>query len=212
MATFDVVVFDLGGVLVQIAESWSQAHERSGYPPHAVPANAAFDRARSALGALHQVGRLPNQEFYEGLASASAGAYAAADVERIFGSWSGPEYAGVGAVVDALDAAGIATGALSNTNPAHWPRLDGTGEYPTVARLGHRHASHLLGVAKPDVAIFNAFSAATGFAPSRTLFFDDVLGYVEGARLAGWTAVHVDARRQTAPQLIEALRRLEVIA
>lgn len=212
MATFDVVVFDLGGVLVRIAESWAQAHQQSGYAAHPITSDAAFEQARSVLGALHQVGRLSNHQFYEGLADASAGAYDAADIERIFGAWSGPEYDGVGAVVDALDAAGVATGALSNTNAAHWPRLDGTSEYPTVSRLRHRHASHLLGVAKPDLEVFAAFSAATGFEPARTLFFDDVERYVEGARAAGWTAVHVDARRQTAPQLLEALRQLEVIA
>ncbi len=212
MATFDVVVFDLGGVLVQIAASWAQAHDRGGYAAHPITADPTFEATRSALGGLHQVGRLSDREFYEGLAHASRGAYAPADIARIFGAWSGPEYEGVRAVIDALDARGVATGALSNTNPAHWSRLDGTSEYPTVARLRHRHASHLLGVAKPEAAIFEAFAGATGFEPRRTLFFDDVAAYVEGARRAGWTALHIDADRPTAPQLLEALRHLEVIA
>ncbi|MCC6236677.1 MAG: HAD-IA family hydrolase [Dehalococcoidia bacterium] len=212
MTPFDVVVFDLGGVLVEIAASWAEAHARSGYAAHPITADPAFEAARADLGALHQVGRLSNRAFYEGLADASRGAYDTAEIERIFAAWSGPEHRDVGRVVDAIEARGVATGSLSNTNPAHWPRLDGTSEYPTVARLGHRHASHLLGVAKPDAAIFEAFTVATGFAPERIVFFDDVEAYVEGARRAGWTAVHIDAGRPTAPQLLEALRHLEVIA
>ena len=42
----------------------------------------------------------------------------------------------------------------------------GAPEYPAVPRLRHRHASHLLRLAKPDVAIYRAFERATEHAPT----------------------------------------------
>lgn len=206
-APFDVVVFDLGGVLVQIAHTWAEAHGLAGFAPHPIVDDPAFEQARIELGGAHQLGTLPSAEYYRLRAAASQGVYAPADIERILEVWSGAEYEGVSAVIDALDAAGVATGALSNTNPAHWARLDGTSEYPTVARLGHRYASHLLGVAKPDPRIYAAFSAATGFTPARTLFFDDAAGNVGAARAFGWSAELIDPHVPTAPQLLAYLAR-----
>ena len=162
---FDVVVFDLGGVLVQIAHSWAEAHALAGFDPHhPILVAPDFERARIEHSGAHQLGRLASPDYYRLKAEASRGAYAPADIERIIAVWSGAEYPGVSAVIDALDAARVATAALSNTNAAHWQRLDGTPEYPTVGRLRHRYASHLLGVVKPDPRIYAAFSAATGFA------------------------------------------------
>lgn len=208
---FDVVVFDLGGVLVRIAHSWAHAHALAGFPPHPIVDDPDFERVRVELGTAHQLGALTNVDYYRRKAEASRGAYTPADIERIIEVWSGAEYEGVGAVIDALDAAGIATAALSNTNPAHWARLDGTAEYPTVARLSHRHASHLLGLLKPAPAIYDAFSAITGFAPERTLLFDDAPANVDAARARGWTAELVDPQGETARQLLAHLVRLRVV-
>ncbi len=204
---YDIVVFDLGGVLVQIAQSWAEALQLAGLAPHRGRTGDAFDRARVALGEAYQLGALTSAEYQRRLAAASGGAYVPADIALILDAWSGLEYDGVGAVVDAVESAGATTGALSNTNPAHWARLDGTAEYPTVARLRYRHASHLLGVAKPDPRIFEAFSAAVRVPPGRTLFFDDAPVNVEAARRSGWAAEAVDPDQPTAPQLLAHLRR-----
>jgi len=47
-----------------------------------------------------------------------------------------------------------------------------------------------VGLIKPDRAIYEHHAKAFGLEPSATLFIDDSLPNVEGARLAGWQAVH----------------------
>ncbi|MGE0134710.1 MAG: HAD family hydrolase [Dehalococcoidia bacterium] len=210
-ARFDVVVFDLGGVLVQIAESWAHAHELAGLPPYDIAHDAEFERRRADLAAGYQLGRIDTSEYYSRVAEVSRGAYAPAAVQRLHHAWSRHEYEGVGDVIDALERSRVATGALSNTNPAHWARLDGTPEYPTVARLQHRHASHVLGLEKPDPRAYERFCEETGFEPARVLFFDDVLANVEAARESGWTAFAIDRHAPTAPQLLRILAREGVV-
>lgn len=47
-----------------------------------------------------------------------------------------------------------------------------------------------IGQIKPDRAIYDAHVGSFGLDPARTLFIDDSLPNVEGARAAGWQAVH----------------------
>ncbi|MEZ4503810.1 MAG: HAD-IA family hydrolase [Dehalococcoidia bacterium] len=209
---FDVVVFDLGGVLVRIARDWTEAHAFAGFEPHPITTDPVFDAERHRLSVAHQAGTLDSESYYRLKADLSGGVYTTEDVRRIIEGWSREEYEGVGSVIDALDAAGVTTAALSNTNPAHWARLDGTEEYPTVARLRYRHASHLLGSLKPEAAIYRTFEAATGFEAARILFFDDSLPNVEAARTLGWAAEHVDHRGDTAAQLLAHLTAHHVIS
>lgn len=47
-----------------------------------------------------------------------------------------------------------------------------------------------IGLIKPDVAIYERHARDFGLEPSATLFIDDSFANVEGARAAGWQAVH----------------------
>ncbi|MBB4568428.1 HAD family hydrolase [Rhizobium leucaenae] len=47
-----------------------------------------------------------------------------------------------------------------------------------------------IGLIKPDVAIYEAHVKSFGLDPASTIFIDDSLANVEGARAAGWNAVH----------------------
>ena len=206
------VVFDLGGVLVQIVRSWSEACTRAGIPPHPIASDAAFLARRGALVDAMSVGRLEPDAYYSATAEASGGVYAADDVRRIHAAWHWAEYPKVDTVVEAIEAAGIATGALSNTSAPHWAELRGTrSHFPTVARLQHAVASHLAGVLKPNPAIYRAFEAASGQPASRLLFFDDLPENVESARALGWRAEQIDPMGDTAAQLMAALRRHGVL-
>ncbi len=211
-----IVVFDLGGVLVRIAQSWAEAHAAAGLANHRILDNADFAAQLANLTRAYDAGGLSPDQFEERVAAASGGAYTPGEVARVHHAISMNEYPGVGAVVDTIEAAGVETGALSNTNPAHWPRLIGQGsnspEYPAVARLQHAHASHLLGVAKPDPRIFAAFAKATGFPPSAILFFDDRAENVLGAGNAGWHARRIDHAGDTASQLLRHLGSFGITA
>ncbi|MFC3072100.1 HAD family hydrolase [Shinella pollutisoli] len=65
-----------------------------------------------------------------------------------------------------------------------------------------------VGLIKPDVAIYERHARDFGLEPARTLFIDDTVVNVEGAREAGWNAVRfTDAatlRRDLAAHGIEA--------
>ncbi|WP_428427843.1 HAD family hydrolase [Pararhizobium sp.] len=52
---------------------------------------------------------------------------------------------------------------------------------------------------KPDVAIYQTHAKSFGLTPAATLFIDDSMPNVEGARAAGWQAVHF-----TDPQTLQS--------
>ena len=208
----DLVVFDLGGVLVQIVRSWGEAHTRAGFPAHPIAEDAAFLARRAPFLDALSVGHIEADEYYAGVAGASRSIYTPDDVRRIHLAWHWAEYPGVDAVTTAIEAAGVLTGALSNTSEPHWADLRGpASRYPTVARLRHAVASHLAGVLKPDAAIYRAFEEASGVEASRLLFFDDIAENVEAARGLGWRAERIDPTGDTAAQLLAALRRHGVV-
>jgi FMN phosphatase YigB (HAD superfamily) len=209
---FDLVVFDLGGVIIRLAAGWEDAHRLAGLSGEP-PTDRAFrallgDLARRADGSVRAT------EYYERVAAASGSRYAPDDVRRIGHVWLRGEYDGVGRVFDALDAAAVETAILSNTTEDHWSRLapeSGVAEFPTVLRARRRFASHLLGLVKPDPAIYRVVERETGHAAERILFFDDLEPNVEAARSVGWTSERIDPDGDPAAQMLDALRRHGVL-
>lgn len=93
---------------------------------------------------------------------------------------------------------------LSNTNSIHTER--GWAEFGLYEHFDGLFLSHEMGLVKPDLAAFEHVVAALGCAPERILFLDDNQINVDGARKAGLVAeraVGVDAARS-----ILATRRL----
>jgi beta-phosphoglucomutase-like phosphatase (HAD superfamily) len=131
---FDLVVFDLGGVLVQIARTWDEAHERAGLAGR--PPRPSLHERIVEVGV--QDGSIQSVEFYRRAAEVSEGRYTPADVRRMSEAWLIGEYPGVDAVFDRLEAAGVETAVLSNTNDAHWRRYIGDTttqpEFPHASR------------------------------------------------------------------------------
>jgi FMN phosphatase YigB (HAD superfamily) len=204
----DLVVFDLGGVLVRIAQSWAEGCRLAGVEVRGEAGEPATWAQREPLVVAYEVGRIDRAQYCSELARVSGGLYTAEEVGRIHDAWLIEEFAGLGAVFDALDRAGVASAVLSNTNAAHWdvqfPTNGATPKFPTLARVTHPHASHLLGARKPDREIFRALEEATG-RPGRVLFFDDLGRNVEGARAAGWEAVLIDPLADPPAQVRAAL-------
>lgn len=211
--SIDLVCFDWGGVIVRICRSWQEGCTLAGLPVRADTASDEVKARRRAIAEDFQVGGMTAAEFYSRLAEATGGVYSAAEIERIHHAWLIEEYAGIGDVIDDLSrVAGIETGLLSNTNEEHWRRYQpdrctGLRCFPAVSRLTHRHASHLLKLAKPGLEIYHAFAARTGRHPGSILFFDDLLENVEAARAAGWQAEQIDHAGDTAAQVRMHLRR-----
>ena len=207
---YDLVVFDLSGVLVRVVDSWADGHERAGIAG-GPPTDRDFEPRRLELSEQRQRGELAVAEYYRLVADASGGVYSAADVEAVHGAWLIGEYPGVGAVIDAVHAADVETAILSNTDESHWHRqlLDESEaeRYASVRRIGHRFGSHLLGVIKPERAVFEAVMAATGFKERRILYFDDSKRHVDASLDVGWGGVLIDREGDPARQMLFELNR-----
>ena len=198
-----LVVFDLGGVIVRICRSWDEGCRAAGVEPRSVPVAAHGGEAMRTLVDRHQRGELACDAFFRE-ASALLGPHTPAELERVHGAWILGDYPGIAEAIDRIHSAGVPTACLSNTNASHW---DGAlRASPAFARIGRRHASHLLGLAKPDARIYRAFERIAGASPREIVFFDDLPENVESALGCGWDAVLVDHAGDTAAQVLAALR------
>ncbi len=190
-----LVVFDLGGVLVRIARTWVEASRAAGVDPTGRE-DPLTPEAREPWVHAYETGAIDRATFVDGLVAAMGGAYAPDEVVRIHDAWLFGEYAGLARLFDTLDGAGVRTAVLSNTNEAHWARMypdaRGPSAFPSLRRVRHPHASHVLRARKPDLAAFRAVEASTGVAGDGIVFFDDLPDNVRAARRAGWTAHLVD--------------------
>jgi putative hydrolase of the HAD superfamily len=199
-----LVCFDLGGVIVRHCRSWAEACIAAGLPVHAVVESVEATARRKDLALRHTTGRIGGREFCALVSESVGGAYTPEEVARIHHAWLLGEYAGVGAVLGRLvRARSVRTGVLSNTNELHWDRM---GEFPSVGLLENRHASHLIGHAKPGEQIYREFERLTGVAGGEVLFLDDLEENIAAARGVGWTAARIDHTSETAPQIEAVLR------
>lgn len=197
------VVFDLGGIMVRICRSWAQGCAAAGVAHAEAPQTPELAAHRHDLVRRYELGKLGTEEFVAGLALALGGVYTHEQVRAVHDAWLLGQYAGAEELVDELHALGLVTGVLSNTNAGHWHRL-ATGPsaavvYPAIQRVVHAHASHLLGLAKPDRAVYNAFARRAGLPPGALVFFDDLRENIDGALAAGWHAVHIPHPLDTPP-------------
>jgi glucose-1-phosphatase len=188
MSDVQLVVFDLGRVLIRICDGWRNACEVAGVP---VPAGAGeFDestkrRVDEIVGRLDS-GACDLQTF--------AGEYgpccglAPADVVRIQQVYLRGPYPGAAELLDELTATGVQTACLSNTHDTHWRMMLDTASanYLPLERLTHRFASHLVGMRKPFAAIYEHVERTAHVAPGAILFFDDLEPNVTAARRRGW--------------------------
>jgi len=215
-----LVCFDLGGVLVRICRSFGEACRLANLEVRGAIEGNVGQRIRYEFSQRFNTGKLDEQTWSSELSRALDGLYTADELRRVHHAWTRKEYDGALTLVSDLGLANVATACLSNTDQSHWTRLvhhdgesplPGAPEYPSVYRLQHRHASHLLGVAKPDPAIYRAFEAHTAQSGPSILFFDDLPDNVRAARKVGWRAERIDPHVETVPQLRRWLRQHGVL-
>lgn len=209
MAAFDLIVFDIGGVLVQAYHTWEGALRNGGFPfdPHERWNGPVFDLPEYLP---HEAGRITEDEYLR----AVAGYANLADVEaarRLHQSILGPEFPGVLQLVKALKAAGVATAAFSNNNRIHWEVLTDPARYPALGELDALVSSHELGAHKPEPEAFRAFERKLSVEGRRNLFFEDSARNADAARSVGWEAHVVDVTEDRAEQLRAVLRSKGVL-
>ena len=94
---------------------------------------------------------------------------------------------------------------LSNTNSIH--KKYGWEKYGFLKYFDKLCLSNEIGAVKPEEKIYKAVEEFTGHAPAEHIFIDDVAEYAEGARRAGWDAIHF----KVAAQLKEELAARNII-
>src|SRR5688572_13177648 len=199
------VCFDLGGVVVRICHSFVEAAAAARLPSLDDPRLAepdAIARRREAILA-HQVGAFDMAEYCQRMSVAVAGLYQPDEVRALHAAWLLGEYSGVlELMTDLSGRPDLRLACLSNTNDGHWQQMLGSPQtFPSIARLHVQLASHLLRLAKPERAIYDAALATFGCSPSEVLFFDDLVENIAAARDAGWKAERVDPKGDTAAQM-----------
>jgi len=204
------VCFDLGGVVVRICRSFVEAAAAAQLPvldaAHLLEPDA-IARRREVMEA-HQVGDLDMAEYCERMSAAVLGLYRPEQVRALHAAWPLGEYPGVRELMESLRSLpDVHLACLSNTNDAHWEQMLGSpGAYPSLAYLHTQLASHVMRLAKPDPAIYEAACGAFGSKPGEVLFFDDLAENVAAAKASGWHAERIDPSGDTAAQMRQHLR------
>ncbi|HQB43362.1 MAG TPA: HAD-IA family hydrolase, partial [Polyangiaceae bacterium] len=183
-----IVTFDLGNVVVRLSGSTRESAKRAGIPWR--PATHA-ERPEQASHLLErwQLGQIDDDRLFEAWADALGGRFSAAEAEIISQAWLLGEFEGIHDIIQRLDQRHVRLGCLSNTCNHHWQwMLNHPDRFPSFALLHEKHASHLMGVMKPDPSIYARFEQAVGHQASNIVFFDDILGNVAAAKAQGWHA------------------------
>lgn len=207
---YDLVVFDLSGVLVRVVDSWADGHARAGVAGDP-PDDPQFEGRRLELSERRQRGEIGAEEYCHLVADGSGGVYGPHEVAAIHRAWLIDEYPGVGEVVDAVHAAGVETAILTNTDAWHWhAQLVDEAEadrFPSVRRIGRHFPSYVLGAIKPERTVFEAVMEATGVKERRILYFDDSERHVDASLDVGWGGVRIDSSGDPARQMLFELNR-----
>jgi putative hydrolase of the HAD superfamily len=203
-----IICFDVGGVMVKISQSWQEAVNRANLESPISHEETLLLPACEPMNE-YQSGKIGYPEYLTRLGEFLNVSPETAEI--VHQSILQYEYPGIPELVLELKAAGYHTAILSNTNAPHWDDLLNPSKFPTVASIDAPHASHLLGLGKPDPAIYAAFNRETGSEPGDVVFFDDSQTNVDAANAFGWIAHRIDPWGDPVAQMRQFLTEKNLI-
>ncbi len=188
MMSEQAALFDFGGVLLR--QDWDEYDafcERNGLPARALRRALYGTDAWRAL----QTGRISDRGIWRAAAIASLAEHCGDRAEGLFEEWYArpirlhqPNIE----LARALAAAGGRVGLLSNAAPDLETRI--TTDFGVDIPWDDRVISGLVGLAKPDPAIYRLAAERIGLPERACFFIDDLAENVEGARSVGMRAHH----------------------
>lgn len=192
----EVVLFDLGGVLIEIAGVRAML-ELTGI-------EREEDLWRRWLTCrwvrLFESGRCSESEFAAGIVADWQLDLSASAFPQAFRDWPAAPLPGAAELV-ALTRVSVATGCFSNTNRLHWNHI---AAWPLAGLFDYRFLSFELGLLKPDIVAFAQVADLLKVPAGRLLFLDDNAMNVAGAAAAGFQAARAAGIDEARHQLVEA--------
>lgn len=194
---YDVVVFDLGGVLVELGGIESM-RRLSGIESDdelwrrwlTCPWVRRFERGLCSADA-----------FAAGVVSDWALSVSPERYLAEFTAWVVGPLAGADRLVEEVRSR-LPVACLSNTNAVHWQA--GIATWPLLGLFDHRFLSFEMGMLKPDTDVFTHVVRRLGGDPGRVLFLDDNAVNVDAAEAAGLRAVQVSGVAEARGALVAA--------
>ena len=177
-----VVIFDLGGVLVETAGRVAL----KALVPHLQNEALVLERwRRSPAVALFERGRITPLQFAASFSDEWGIQLPPSEFLSAFAAWLRGPYPGASSLIQALRTH-HRVGCLSNTNAVHWARLTEVQEM-----FDFCFASHLTGHMKPDRQAYEHALQQLDSAAENVYFLDDLEANVVAARNLGINAFHV---------------------
>lgn len=193
----DVVLFDLGGVLIEVPGVEAMI-ELTGLGS----GEEVWRRwLRCRWVRLFESGGCSEAEFATGLIDDWGLAINESEFLDSFGSWATRPLAGAEDLV-AETAAITPVGCLSNTNALHWEGQ--LARWPLMALFSHTFLSFQTGLVKPDPATFRHVAETLGVPAERILFLDDNAINVDAACRSGIRGLHSRGVAEARGHLVEA--------
>ncbi len=197
MRQFDVVLFDLGGVLVPVKgvesmQRWSNGALSEKNMWHRWLWSPAVRRFESGQSDRHEFASEVVQEFSLNVTP---------DIFlQDFSGWVMQAFTQTVPLLNAL-AGDYRLACLSNTNEVHWPRIE--REMGFAHHFEHQFLSYKTGWLKPEVETFKRVTTALNCAPERILYLDDNQANVDSAQDAGMRAYLVKGGEQVSEKIRE---------
>ncbi|MFC3106248.1 HAD-IA family hydrolase [Salinisphaera aquimarina] len=187
----DWLVFDLGGVLVDVAcaeVTLSDLASRTGTPRDRLDEvlRERFTEQPFSLAEQFQTGLLDEHAFHAALNNELERPMSFDALKGALETMLEGDQPDTVALLSRL-ASVHRIACYSNTNATHWRHLQ--AHFSFFAHIERAFASQELGYAKPDRRGFDAVVARLASAPARCLLIDDRAVNIDGARAAGWQAL-----------------------
>ncbi|WP_221435334.1 HAD-IA family hydrolase [Algisphaera agarilytica] len=191
----DLVMFDLGRVLLRIADDWDHAALLANLPELAgLTGDLSTKAARGSHHPLAELfdhfetGKVTVVEFFA--TAAKLADVKVDEVRRVTEAVLIEAFPGAIALLDRLSLEPVKVGCLSNTNAHHWQMFTSRehAAYLPIELFDYPLGSQIVGLAKPDPAIYQYVEDGTEIPPANILFFDDLQENIDAALARGWQA------------------------
>jgi len=178
-----VLVFDLGGVLV---ENGGRAALTAMLPPKAQAGDVRLRWLASSVVQQFERGHISSDEFASRLVKEWDLELGPWEFIQAFATWPKGLFPGARELLSNLRPH-YRLACLTNSNEVHWARFP---ELPTM--FDFALSSHEIGHVKPDAAAYKFLLTRTKVAAENVYFFDDLEPNIEGARALGIKAIQVE--------------------